>query len=164
VCNHLVGTIAEVTNSALRDAGGAPGPPPPWSVTSTAPPATLRALSATAWDVIVVGSGNAALVAALSARHSVEHVLVIERAPRHLRGGNTRHTRNIRCAHDRGDEYVHGTYSVDELTSDLQSVGRGPVNPELARFAVERYPEPQPHESVLPGRRHCAGQPLRPDR
>src|SRR6202035_4353742 len=80
--------------------------------------------------------GNAALVEALSARDLGCSVALIERAPRHLRGGNTRHTRNIRCAHDAGDAYLTGTYPVDEVMNDLGTVGTGPVNPELARLAV----------------------------
>ncbi len=41
------------------------------------------------FDVIVVGGGNAALSAALAAREAGAQVLVIERAPQELRGGNT---------------------------------------------------------------------------
>ena len=86
---------------------------------------------------MVVGGGNAALAAALTARRTVSRVLIIERAPRHMRGGNTRHTRNIRCAHDANDAYTPGTYSAAELLDDLRSVGRGPVSLELAQLAVE---------------------------
>jgi tricarballylate dehydrogenase len=53
-----------------------------------------------------------------------------------MRGGNTRHTRNIRCAHDAGDAYVTGGYPIDEVIHDLGTVGTGPVNPALARLAV----------------------------
>ena len=49
------------------------------------------------WDVAVVGGGNAGLVAALAARRHAGRVLIVERAPAPMRGGNTRHTRNIRC-------------------------------------------------------------------
>jgi tricarballylate dehydrogenase len=97
----------------------------------------VTALSTEPWDVVVAGGGNAALVAALTARAEGRRVLLLERAPRTMRGGNTRHTRNIRIAHDTADEYTPGTYPADELLSDLRSVGRGPVSLELAQLAVE---------------------------
>jgi tricarballylate dehydrogenase len=96
----------------------------------------LDRLARLTWDVVVVGGGNAALVAALSASRRAERVLLLERAPRHLRGGNTRHTRDIRYAHDGGDAYTTGVYREEELLDDLRRVGRGPVNPDLARLAV----------------------------
>ncbi len=44
----------------------------------------------TAYDVIVVGAGNAALASAVSAKENgAERVLVLEKAPREMRGGNT---------------------------------------------------------------------------
>lgn len=51
--------------------------------------------------VVVVGGGNAALVAALSAREAGAEVLVLEAAPPELRGGNSRFTGGIfRVAHE----------------------------------------------------------------
>ncbi|MBI2859329.1 MAG: FAD-dependent tricarballylate dehydrogenase TcuA [Chloroflexi bacterium] len=41
------------------------------------------------YDVVVVGAGNAAMVAALSAREAGARVLVLEKAPQALRGGDT---------------------------------------------------------------------------
>ena len=48
-------------------------------------------------DVLVIGGGNAALCAALMAREAGASVLVLESAPREWRGGNSVHTRNLRC-------------------------------------------------------------------
>lgn len=45
-----------------------------------------------AYDVVVVGTGNAALCAALSAREQNKSVVVLERAPEEEKGGNSRYT------------------------------------------------------------------------
>ncbi|MCG3102226.1 FAD-dependent oxidoreductase, partial [Enterobacter sp. DRP3] len=52
-------------------------------------------------DVLVIGGGNAALCAALMAREAGASVLLLEAAPREWRGGNSQHTRNLRCMQDR---------------------------------------------------------------
>ncbi|HVF64240.1 MAG TPA: FAD-dependent oxidoreductase, partial [Casimicrobiaceae bacterium] len=52
-----------------------------------------------AYDVLVAGGGNAGLCAALTASERGARVLVVESAPIHLRGGNSRHTRNMRTMH-----------------------------------------------------------------
>ena len=45
------------------------------------------------YDVIVVGSGNAALCAALSAKdHGAKNILIIEKAEKKEAGGNSRYT------------------------------------------------------------------------
>jgi len=93
-------------------------------------------LSGEVYDVIVIGGGNAALCAALSARHRARRVLLLERAPLHMRGGNTRHTRNVRCAHVPGDPYLSGEYTEQEFLDDLSRVGGGRVNLELARYVI----------------------------
>ena len=88
------------------------------------------------WDVIVIGGGNAGLVAAIAARERVSRVLLLERAAAVLRGGNTRHTRNVRCVHDSGDAYTPGAYPYTELWRDLCAVGDGPADESLASLTV----------------------------
>lgn len=90
------------------------------------------------WDVVVVGGGNAALVSALSARDLGARVLVLERAPRVFRGGNSRHTRNVRCVHNAADDFNTGAYRFEELWKDLCGVGNGPSDERLAEFTVRR--------------------------
>ena len=51
------------------------------------------------YDLLVIGGGNAALCAAVTARRAGASVLLVEHAPRHFRGGNSRHTRNLRAMH-----------------------------------------------------------------
>jgi len=88
------------------------------------------------WDVVVVGGGNAAMVSALSARDQGARVLVLERAPLVFRGGNSRHTRNIRCVHNQPDAYTPGAYSFGEMWADLCGIGVGPGNERLAELTV----------------------------
>lgn len=89
------------------------------------------------YDVVVIGGGNAALVAAMCAREYVKNVLILERAPIEMRGGNTRHTRNVRCVHAEPDAYNTGSYSYKEMWDDLCNVGQGPSNEELASLTVK---------------------------
>src|ERR1700686_4409659 len=88
-----------------------------------------------AYDVIVVGGGNAGLCAALSAREHALRVLLLERAPVHMRGGNTRHTRNIRCV-STCDPDSSREYGEDEFLEDLIEVTGGPANLDLAKFTI----------------------------
>ncbi|MFC4055490.1 FAD-dependent tricarballylate dehydrogenase TcuA [Actinomadura syzygii] len=88
------------------------------------------------WDVVVIGGGNAALVSAMSAHDQGARVLVLERADRTFRGGNSRHTRNIRCVHRSADDYNTGAYPYDELWKDLCGVGTGPSDEDLAELTV----------------------------
>jgi tricarballylate dehydrogenase len=92
-------------------------------------------------DVLVIGGGNAALCAAISARRSGASVLVLEAAPKFYRGGNTRHTRNMRCAHDAATEILTGPYTEDEFWEDLLRVTGGQTDEELARFMIRESKE-----------------------
>src|SRR6516225_11873530 len=88
------------------------------------------------FDVLVIGGGNAALCAAISARRQGASVLVLEGAPKFYRGGNTRHTRNMRCAHDEATEILTGPYTEQEFWEDLLRVTGGETDEELARFMI----------------------------
>jgi tricarballylate dehydrogenase len=88
------------------------------------------------WDVVVIGGGNAALVSALTAREPGARVLLLERAPEPFRGGNSRHTRNVRCVHADADDYNTGAYTFRELWDDLCGVGTGPNDERLAELTV----------------------------
>jgi len=87
-------------------------------------------------DVLVVGGGNAALCAAIAARRAGASVLVVEAAPKFYRGGNTRHTRNMRCAHDSATEHLTGPYTEDEFWNDLLAITKGNTNEQLARTMI----------------------------
>lgn len=88
-------------------------------------------------DVLVIGAGNAALCAAISAAEGGARVVVLEAAPKEFRGGNSRHIRNVRYAHDAATDYVTGPYPVEEYYEDLMRVTGGKTNPELARMVLE---------------------------
>ncbi len=91
-------------------------------------------------DVAVVGGGNAALCAALTARESGASVTVFECAPVEYRGGNSRHTRNMRVS--------TGAYPEDEYFDDLHRVTGGNTTEELARLIIR---ESQPATEWMKG-------------
>ena len=88
------------------------------------------------FDVLVIGGGNAALCAAIAARRAGASVLVLEGAPKFYRGGNTRHTRNMRCAHDAATEILTGPYTEQEFFDDLLRITGGQTDEELAKFMI----------------------------
>ena len=83
------------------------------------------------YDVIVVGGGNAALCAALSAREQDVSVLVLERAPEHRRGGNSAYTGGgFRMVH-------HGVETVRSVVPDLSE---GEItNTDFGEYTAEQY-------------------------
>ena len=82
--------------------------------------------------MIVVGGGNAGLCAVLTASQLVDTVLVLEAAPIEMRGGNTRHTRNIRHIHAGGDGVLTGADTEEELWDDLVKVS----DEDIARMVI----------------------------
>ncbi|MCS6890021.1 MAG: FAD-dependent tricarballylate dehydrogenase TcuA [Rhodovarius sp.] len=88
------------------------------------------------WDVLVVGGGNAALCAAISARRLGASVILAEHAPRWLRGGNSRHTRNLRALHAGPTEVLTGSYLEEEYWDDLLKVTGGRTDEKLARHCI----------------------------
>ncbi len=83
--------------------------------------------------MLVIGGGNAALCAALSANECGARVLVVEAAPADFRGGNSRHTRNMRCMTD--------SYDEEEYWTDLLRVTGGHTDERLARIVIRSSSE-----------------------
>ena len=88
------------------------------------------------YDVVVIGGGNAGLCAALTARQAGARVIVLESAPRHFRGGNSRHTRNLRCAHAAPTDVLTESYPEDEFLADLIRVTEHEADQALARLLI----------------------------
>lgn len=87
-------------------------------------------------DVLVIGGGNAALCAALMAREAGASVLLLEAAPREWRGGNSQHTRNLRCMHDAPQDVLVDAYPEEEYWQDLLKVTGGITDEHLARLVI----------------------------
>jgi tricarballylate dehydrogenase len=106
----------------------------------------------TASDVVVVGAGNAALCAALSAAEAGATVTVVERAPEDLHGGNTSFTGGgYRCAYNGAEDIYKlmpemseaeranadfSSYPREQYLSDLAKVTEYRCDPDLADTLV----------------------------
>jgi tricarballylate dehydrogenase len=87
-------------------------------------------------DILIIGGGNAALCAALTAREAGASVLMLEAAPFEWRGGNSTHTRNLRCMHDAPQDVLTEAYPEEEFWQDLLKVTGGQTTESMARFAI----------------------------
>lgn len=88
------------------------------------------------FDLLVLGGGNAALCAAVTAREAGLSVLVVESAPIHFRGGNSRHTRNMRTMHAGPVDVLADAYPESEYWEDLVKVTGGLTDEKLARMTI----------------------------
>ena len=109
------------------------------------------------FDVIVVGGGNAAFCAALSAREAGGKVLILERAPKELSGGNSRFTAGaFRFAYEGMQDILElcpeltreqiditdfGTYTTDQFFDDMYRLTRFRTEPNLCETLVKNSRE-----------------------
>lgn len=93
------------------------------------------------YDIAVVGGGNAALCAAITAAEAGAKVLILEAAPKDYRGGNSRHTRNFRCMHSGPLGPLVESYEEEEYFADLMKVTAGKTDETLARLAIRTSQE-----------------------
>jgi tricarballylate dehydrogenase len=89
------------------------------------------------FDVLIIGGGNAGLCAAITARRAGARVLILESATKDFRGGNSRHTRDIRYMHRGATDYVTGPYGEEEFWDDLRQVTGDETNERLARLVIQ---------------------------
>ena len=105
------------------------------------------------YDVIVVGAGNAALTAAISARQEGARVLVLEKTPQAEWGGNSRFSGGLfRFAYDgiedlkplmpdleprEWDRVEVGQYDSGKFIGDIMRVTQGKANGDLSRTLTQ---------------------------
>ena len=88
-------------------------------------------------DILIVGGGNAALCAAITAAETGARIVMLETAPKPYRGGNSRHTRNFRCMHQGAMGVLSDAYAEDEFFDDLLKVTAGNTDETLARMVIQ---------------------------
>ena len=130
VRDEMSSRVKKETLAAMREAVGS-------EVAAARTSTSVLSMDASrSYDVLVLGGGNAALCAAITAREAGRSVLLVERAPRAFRGGNSRHTRNLRCMHDAPAGTLTGAYPEEEYWQDLLEVTGGATDERLARMTI----------------------------
>lgn len=105
------------------------------------------------WDTVVIGSGNAALCAGISALENGARVLIVEKGDEKEWGGNSRYTAGaMRFAFDSFEDLkplirnlsderlpntVFGSYTKAKFLSDLEHFNEGEPITELQQFLVD---------------------------
>lgn len=87
--------------------------------------------------IIIIGAGNAALCAAITAAQEGAKVTILESSPKEWRGGNSQHTRNMRTYHSKPTRTLVESYPFEEYYEDLLKVTKGETNEELATLAIK---------------------------
>ncbi len=104
------------------------------------------------YDVVVVGGGNAAMCAALSAHEHGAKVLVLERAPESERGGNSAYTDGkMRFAYNGAEDIIalapdltpdeiassdFGIYTEEQFFDDMARITQNRTDPDLCEILV----------------------------
>jgi tricarballylate dehydrogenase len=113
----------------------------------------MKVAESQGWDIIVVGVGNAALCAAISAKESAKRVLVLERAPEDESGGNSRFTAGLlRIVYNGADDLAKlidfsneerlrtdfGTYTAEQFLDDMARITEYRCDPDLTEILVKQ--------------------------
>jgi tricarballylate dehydrogenase len=111
-------------------------------------------MAGTVYDVIVVGAGNAGLCAALAARQAGASVLLLDKCPKSVRGGNTRYSGGgFRFTYSGLDDMRPmlpeltdeqaatmdvGTYSTADFFGDIMQVTEYAADKKLTQLLVDQ--------------------------
>jgi len=112
-------------------------------LTVPGPADIIAPMTTSAWDVVVVGGGNAAMCAALSARETGARVLVLEKAPEAWRGGNGFFT---------AGGFRFAFKSFDELRTLIGDLS----DQEAAQMEVDPYTEDNFYDDLMRVTEECA--------
>jgi tricarballylate dehydrogenase len=96
----------------------------------------MKPMAGPVYDVIVVGAGNAGLTAALAARQQETRVLLLDKCPKAVRGGNTRFS---------GGGFRFTYNSLDDMRPMLPDL----TDEEAAKMDVGTYTNAEFFEDVM---------------